>query len=99
MIDGECLPRADQPQADRRAYRFRISRITRRMSTIAIRLKQIDEMLQPTPGSDDAATLRPSAPIAIASDGTHRGTRDRSRLDANHRRAAPTSSVADRASG
>jgi len=61
---------------------------------IAMRLKQIDEMLQPIPGSEATATLMPKDAIAMASAGTHRGTRDRSRRDANQRSAAPTMSVA-----
>ena len=61
---------------------------------IAIRLKQIDEMLQPIPGCEATATLTPSDAIAIASVGTHGGTRDRSRREANQSRAAPTISVA-----
>ena len=73
--------------------------MTVRISTIAIRLKQIDEMLQPMPCCDEAATLRPSAPIAIARGGTNRGTRERSRRDVNQSRSEPTTSVAARASG
>ena len=61
---------------------------------IAMRLKQIEEMLQPIPDWDATATLTPKDAIAMASVGTHRGTRDRSRRDANQSRAAPTMSVA-----
>ena len=61
---------------------------------MAIRLKQIDEMLQPRPGCVATATLMPSDAIAMASVGTHGGTRDRSRREANQRRSAPTISVA-----
>jgi len=59
-----------------------------------MRLKQIDEMLQPIPGSEATATLTPRDAIAMARVGTHRGTRDRSRREANQSRAAPTMSVA-----
>ena len=61
---------------------------------IAMRLKQIDEMLQPIPGWDATATLTPKDAIAMASVGTHRGTRERSRREANQSSAAPTMSVA-----
>lgn len=77
-----------------RIYRLRISRITRRMRTIAMMLKQMEEMLHPSPCCVLAAVLRPSEPIASARIGTQGGTRPRSRRDANHRTAAPTSSVA-----
>src|SRR5690348_14291471 len=75
-----------------------MSRITTRISTMAMMLKQIEEMLQPTPGRVAAAVLTPSAPIAIASVATQGGTRVFSRFDANQRRAAPTRSVAESAS-
>jgi hypothetical protein len=63
---------------------------------IAMRLKQIDEMLHPTPGCVAAATLTPSDPMAIASVGTHAGTRDPSRFDANQSSSAPMMRVAAR---
>ena len=103
----ECQSRADGPQggSDRRwlgarwliteaCYRLSISRITITIRMMAIRLKQIDEMLQPRPGCDAAAVLIPRAAIAIANVGTHCGTRARSRRDANQSRIAPTRSVA-----
>ena len=65
---------------------------------MAIRLKQIDEMLQPTPRREATATLIPSDPIASASVGTHRGTRDRSRREANQSAIAPMMRVAARGS-
>ena len=65
---------------------------------IAMRLKQIDEMLQPTPAREAAATLKPSAAMATASGDTQEGMRDRSRRDASHRTAAPTRRVAANAS-
>ena len=61
---------------------------------IAMRLKQIDEILQPIPGREATPTLIPSDAIATASVGTHCGTRDRSRREANQSRTAPTMSVA-----
>jgi len=38
------------PPAAASRYRFSMSRITTKIRTIAMRLKQIDEMLQPIPG-------------------------------------------------
>jgi len=61
---------------------------------MAMRLKQIEEMLHPIPGRDATATLMPRDAIATESVGTHGGTRDRSRREVNQRRAAPTMSVA-----
>jgi hypothetical protein len=71
-----------------------MSRITTTIKMIAMRLKQMDEILQPIPGREATATLTPKDAIAMASVGTHRGTRDRSRRDANQSSAAPTMSVA-----
>jgi hypothetical protein len=68
--------------------------MTRMISTIAMRLKQIEEMLQASPGWVLAAVLRPSDAIATARTGTHAGTRSRSRREATQSSAAPTSSVA-----
>ena len=68
--------------------------MTDKIRMMAMRLKQIDEMLQPMPGCDAAAVLTPSDPMAMASVGTHFGTRDRSRRDANQSASAPTRSVA-----
>ena len=75
-------------------YRFNISRSTTRISTIAMMLKQIDEMLQPIPGCVATATLTPSEPIAMASVGTHWGMRDFSRREAIQSSRAPTIRVA-----
>jgi len=61
---------------------------------IAMRLKQIDEILQPIPGRDATATLMPRDAIAMASVDTHRGTRDCSRREASQSSTAPTTSVA-----
>ena len=64
------------------------------MRMIAIRLKQIDEILQPMPGWVATPTLTPSDAIATASVGTQRGMRERSRREENHRSPAPMISVA-----
>jgi hypothetical protein len=80
------------------AYRLSMSRRTIKIRTIAMMLKQIDDMLQPTPGREAAATLRPSAPIAIASGDTQAGMRERSRRDASHSSPAPMRRLAANAS-
>jgi hypothetical protein len=64
------------------------------MRMIAMRLKQMDEMLQPMPGCVATATLTPSDAIAMASVGTQRGMRERSRREENQRSAAPMIRVA-----
>ena len=64
------------------------------MRMIAMRLKQIDEMLHPMPGWVATPTLTPSDAIATASVGTQRGMRERSRREEIQRSAAPTISVA-----
>lgn len=49
--------------------------MTTMINTIAMRLKQIDEMLHAIPTCVLAAVLSPSAAMATASTGTHGGTR------------------------
>ena len=64
------------------------------MRMIAMRLKQIDEILQPMPGWVATPTLTPSDAIATASVGTQRGMRERSRREVYQRSPAPMISVA-----
>jgi hypothetical protein len=64
------------------------------MRMIAMRLKQMDEMLQPIPDCVATATLTPSDAMAMASEGTHRGTRERSRREENQSSRPPMMRVA-----
>ena len=73
-----------------------MSRSTVAMSTIAMMLKQIDEMLHDMPTRIVASVLSPSATSASDILGIHAGTIARSRRAASSSTSPPTSSRRER---